>query len=489
MAAERLIGFDVGTTAVKAAVFDKSGAVEARFVENYPTQRRGIAFVEQDPEDWVRLIKKALRIFDGNEIAAIGLCSQVNTHIFVDADGNALCPAIVWKDRRASDEAASLDAQVTSKQKEAWWGVPMPIDSSHAIARMAWVAKNQPDIWSKTRWVMLPKDYCMLKLTGKASTDPLSNIGLVDSNLNYIPEVLALVPGAAQRMAPLIAITEIAGSIKQGAMKGTPIVSGTMDAWAGLVGTGGAKDQSTIYLSGTSEILGISSQKVVPTAGAIVFPKTHGIQVHAAPTQNGGDAKLWFSQVSGITMNDMSDMVKETKRGSATPLFLPQLEGERAPHWNPNLRGAFLGVSRQTGLPDLARAVYEGVAFSACQALNTIKKSAGVNSDIISCGGGGFRSVTWTQIRANILNTNIRTLISGEPGVLGAVILAAIGTGIHSDFETAHTALAKYSDDYYPDAKEADVYSSIFEIYKDAINVNADLSKRLIELNEFEEIQ
>ena len=164
MAAERLIGFDVGTTAVKAAVFDKSGAVEARFVENYPTQRRGIAFVEQDPEDWVRLIKKALRIFDGNKIAAIGLCSQVNTHIFVDADGNALCPAIVWKDRRASDEAASLDAQVTSKQKEAWWGVPMPIDSSHAIARMAWVAKNQPDIWSKTRWVMLPKDLSLIHI-------------------------------------------------------------------------------------------------------------------------------------------------------------------------------------------------------------------------------------------------------------------------------------------------------------------------------------
>ena len=122
MASERLIGFDVGTTAVKAAVFDKSGAVKARFVENYPTQRRGIALVEQDPEDWVRLIKKALSIFDGNEIAAIGLCSQVNTHIFVDSDGNALGPAIVWKDRRASDEAASLDAQVTLTQKKAWKG-------------------------------------------------------------------------------------------------------------------------------------------------------------------------------------------------------------------------------------------------------------------------------------------------------------------------------------------------------------------------------
>ena len=361
---DKLIGIDVGTTAIKAGVLDKSGTVFARFVEGYPTKRTGTTVVEQDPDDWVRLIGKALSSFNGNEIAAIGLCSQVNTHVFVDTEGKALCPAILWQDRRASDEAAALDAQVTAKQKEAWWGAPMPIDASHAIARMAWVAKNRPDIWNKTRWVMLPKDYCMLRLTGEASTDPLSNIGLVDNDLNYIPEVLALVPGASERMAPLIAITDIVGDIRQGPMKGTPIVSGTMDAWAGFVGTGGAKEQSTIYLSGTSEILGISSNKVVPTPGAIVFPEAHGLRVHAAPTQNGGDAKLWFTQVTGLTMGEMSAMVAETKRGMATPLFLPQLEGERAPHWNADLRGAFLGISRQTRLPDFARSVYEGVFFS-----------------------------------------------------------------------------------------------------------------------------
>ena len=101
-----------------------------------------------------------------------------------------------------------------------------------------------------------------------------------------------------------------------------------------------------MYLSGTSEILGISSTKVVPTPGAIVFPVSHGLRVHAAPTQNGGDAKLWFTQVSGLTMKKMSALVAENARSSATPLFLPQLEGERAPHWDPDLRGAFLGRCR-----------------------------------------------------------------------------------------------------------------------------------------------
>ena len=481
---DKLIGIDVGTTSVKAAVLDSSGTVHSSFVESYLTERTGDTIVEQNPEDWVRLIDKALSSLELDQVAAIGLCSQVNTHVFVDADGNALCPAILWKDRRTSGEAAALDAQITVAQKVAWWGAPMPIDASHAISRMAWVAKYRPDIWDKTRWVMLPKDYCILKLTGKVSTDPLSNIGLVDKDLNYLPEVLALVPGAAERMAPLVAITDIAGYVKQGPLRGTPIVSGTMDAWAGLVGTGGAKEHSSIYLSGTSEILGISSTKVVPTPGAIVFPESHGLRVHAAPTQNGGDAKVWFTQVNGITMKKMSALVAENSRGAATPLFLPQLEGERAPYWDPDLRGAFLGVSRQTLLPDFARAVYEGVAFAARQALETLKISADVDSDIISCGGGGFRSQAWTQIRADVLNKPLQRLTSGEPGISGAVTLAAIGTGIYSNFEEASTALSQYSAPNIPDPKQVEIYASVFEIYKDAIKANANIGKRLTHLGE-----
>lgn len=484
MLANRLIGIDVGTTSVKAAVLDTHGAVREQFIEGYPTNRTGEQIVEQDPNDWLRLIEKALTSFDSDQVEAIGLCSQVNTHVFVDAKGDALFPAILWQDRRASDEAAFLDAQVSLKQKEAWWGAPMPIDASHAIARMAWVAKHRPDIWSKTRWVMLPKDYCMLKLTGKASTDPLSNIGLVDNELNYIPDVLALVPGAAERMAPLVSITDVAGDIQQGPLRGTSIVSGTMDAWAGLIGTGGGREQSTIYLSGTSEILGISSTKIIPTPGAIVFPETHGLRVHAAPTQNGGDAKVWFTQASGITMDEMSAMVSGTTRNAATPLFLPQLEGERAPLWNSDLRAAFLGVSRQTRLPDFARAVYEGVAFAARHALETLRISADVDSDLICCAGGGFRSATWNQIRADVLNTPLHILNATEPGILGAVTLAAIGSGMYSSFEQASNALTQYRAPLTPDPRQADLYGYAFDIYKDAVQANALIGRRLTKIND-----
>jgi xylulokinase len=479
MATQLTLGIDVGTTSVKAGVIDSHGAIVAQFTKSYPTQRPQPTFVEQNPDDWVRLIDEAIASFDISNISSVGLCSQVNTHVFLDATGTPLMPAIMWQDGRASAEAAALDACVSEQQKIQWWGAPMPIDASHAISRMAWVAKHQPVIWEKTRWVMLPKDYCLFKLTGKATTDPLSNIGLVDNNLRYISEVLALVSGAAERMAPLVPVTRVAGHINRGPLSGKPLVSGTMDAWAGLVGAGGAKNRSTVYLSGTSEIMGISSNIVVPTPGAIVFPENEGVRLHAAPTQSGGDAKCWFAQTANISLDAMSAMVATNQRTNATPLFLPQLEGERAPVWDADLRAAFLGVGRQTTLADMARAVYEGVAMSARFALDTLKESSAVNSRSISCGGGGFRSAAWNQIRADVLGVELRTIAAKEPGILGAATIAAIGAGDYAGFDEAYDALAVFDHVYTPDEAQHARYNTLFAIYKEAMSMNADLGKRL----------
>jgi xylulokinase len=473
------LGIDVGTTSVKAGLIDEAGEIVAQFARSYPTVRRGLNVAEQNPDDWVRLVSEAISVFAGHDISAIGLTSQVNTHVFVGHDGAALMPAILWQDGRASAEAIALDAQVNLAQKHAWWGAPMPIDASHATARMSWVARNHPDIWEKTNWVMLPKDYCLLHLTGEATSDPVSNIGLVDSDLNYIPQVLELVAGAAERVVPLAPICQVVGCVKEGPLAGIPVVSGTMDAWAGLVGTGGAHDRSTMYLSGTSEIMGISSREVVPTIGAIVFPSCDGIRLHAAPTQSGGDAKVWFAHANALSLDAMTDLVASTERSHATPLFLPQLQGERAPLWDADLRAAFLGVSRQTEQQDFARAVYEGVAMAARMALETLQSSANVVSDTITCGGGGFRSSPWNQIRADVLGVELRVLAAKEPGILGAATMASIGAGHFAGFEDAYDALALFDRTYEPNAATHAYFNDLYGLYQEAIILNANLGKRL----------
>ncbi|MEM8850192.1 MAG: FGGY family carbohydrate kinase [Pseudomonadota bacterium] len=485
MSARLILGIDVGTTSVKAGLVDQDGQIVATFAKSYPTRRAGGGLVEQDARTWLRLIDKAVaRMSDhAADIVAVGLCSQVNTHVFLGADDQPLMPAIVWQDGRAEAEAAELDATVTEAQKIAWWGAPMPIDASHALSRMLWVARNAPEIWAATRRFMLPKDYCLLHLTGEASSDPLSNIGLVDGALRYIPNVFDLVPGSLEKMATLVPATALVGKMRAGGpLAGVPVVSGTMDAWAGLVGAGAAREGASVYLSGTSEIMGVAAQTVVPTPGAIVFPIMEGIRLHAAPTQSGGDAARWFADTATMSLDDLSDMIRGSPRGDAVPLFLPQLEGERAPLWDTSLRAAFLGLSRRARLDDLGRAVFEGVALSARHALELLQASAATVSDHVACGGGGFRSEAWAQIRADVLGVPLRPLEAGEPGMLGAAMIAATGIGEYDSLNEAQAALARYKRDIEPSTAAHARYSELFEIYRDAIGANADLGRRLSDL-------
>ena len=231
-----LIGIDVGTTAVKGGLFDLAGGVVAHHEVPYPTARPGPQRAEQDPDHWTGAIDTILAVLMRNaapgDVAAIGLCSQVNTHVFVDRHGVPLLPAIIWQDGRCAEIAAELDGQVTLAQRLAWWGAAFPIGASNVAARMAWIARHEPAIWERTASVLSPKDYCLLKLTGMVAADPISSFDIVDTAGHYIRELLALVPGAADRMPPLRAFDQALGPVRSGVCAGSVVVNGTMDGWA-----------------------------------------------------------------------------------------------------------------------------------------------------------------------------------------------------------------------------------------------------------------
>ncbi len=487
MAADLILALDIGTTSVKAAVIGLDGRCQDQFAESHPTARPGTYIVEQDPSDWTsrmdRAVAQVVAAGLAPRIAAIGLTSQVNTHLCLNARGRSLMPAIVWQDSRAAVEAAELDAAVTLAQKLNWWGAPMPIDASHALSRMLWVARHKPQVWAQTSRVVLPKDFCLAHLTGEYRTDPVSNIGLTDAGGAYIAGVLDLVPGAASRMAPLAAVTDIMGRVRPGhALAGVPVVTGTMDGWCALYGAGGGQDGTGVYVSGTSEVLGIVAETVQPSSGVIVFPDLGGVRLHAGPTQSGGAALAWFCALAGQMPDAVEAMVAANPRAPLTPLFLPHLQGERAPLWNPSLRGVFLGMDQETGLPDLARAVYEGVALSARHVLGVLERSANVVPETLICGGGGFRSAQWTQIRANVLGRPLTALEVNEPTLLGVAALAAHGTGHFTSLAAAHRAMVRHGLTVTPDPAQTALYDDLFGLYTRAIAANADLNADLLVL-------
>ena len=196
--AECLIGIDLGTTSLKAVLLDGSGNRLASFVTPITTSRPAPGHAEQSPSEWMDGVLAALTHFaaeyDLRGLVGIGICSQVNTHVFTTSDGTALMPAITWQDVRCATDAAGLESRVSAAQKTAWFGGPVPIDASHALSRMAHVARVDPAIYAHTRHVLLPKDYCVMQLTGEIHADAIAAVGLVGRDGRYVHELLDLVP-------------------------------------------------------------------------------------------------------------------------------------------------------------------------------------------------------------------------------------------------------------------------------------------------------
>ncbi len=312
------LGFDVGTTAVKGALFDIEGRLVAHSARPYPTSRPAPSIVEQDPRDWTDGVVKtmdALLVGDrAGRVAAVGLCGQTNTDVFVGADGAPLAPAIAWADNRAAPEAASLDAGVTAQDRLAWWGAPLPIGASHVLARMAWMAREKPEIFAATRHVLTPKDYCLRALVGEAVADPMSNFFVVGLDLAYVDPLISRVAGARERLPALRFFTDIVGEIALGSTgKRVPVVAGTMDAWSGLFGAGVRRAGQGVYISGTSEILAIASARRIGAPGIVTFPTAAGLTINAGPTQSGGDSLQWWGGVIGRDVEGVLTLASEAE--------------------------------------------------------------------------------------------------------------------------------------------------------------------------------
>lgn len=460
-----LIGIDVGTTATKAILIDGSGKQLSSFTRPHSMDRSGAGKAEQSPDVWVESVLAALTLFAQNAdlsgLAGIGLTSQVNTHVFVGRDKKALRPAITWQDTRAAEDAASLEARVTPEQKTAWFGGPVPIDASHALSRMAYIARTEPELWDKTWQVLLPKDYIALQLTGALAADPVAAIGLVNEAGDYVCELLDLLPGALDRLPPLYSYEHVTGSVKSGLpAAGASVCVGAMDAWAGMFGCGVVEHGDAMYQSGTSEVMGIVSNTVVPTPGVILFPPYQGIRMHAAPTQSGGASLNWLSSLLNRPIGELAALAQNTNITAQTPLFLPHLAGERAPIWDAQSRGVFANLSSATTPGDMALSVLEGVAHSAHWALSALISSADFTPKSLRIGGGGSQSDLWCQIRADVLGIPLERASGDATAALGAAIIAGVGTQVFASLPEAVRSLVHFDKTFVPNLEKSAFYAS-----------------------------
>lgn len=479
-----LIGIDIGTSSVKAVMSRQDGTQLDSFAGSHGMHRPSAGAAEQDPLDWMRLVDAALEQFaqhhEAVDVRAIGITSQVNTHVFCNADLEPLHNAITWQDTRPGGDAEKLDYQIDEATKIAALGAPIPIDASHALARMAWIGRTSPEVWAKTTHVLAPKDYAIACLTGAVSADPLASIGLVGTDYAYAGEVMRLLPKALEVLPPLRDPLEIAEVVRDGKpFAGVPVAQGTMDAWAAMFGLGVSREGQAMYLSGTSEVLGLIAKARAGTPGVVVFPDWRDITLHAAPTQAGGASLTWASRLLGRTIAKLSALASKAIISPDSPLFLPHLEGERAPLWDPKSRGGFAGLTTSSGPEELAACVMEGVAFSARLALEALEKSGEQAITHLRHGGGGASSDIWCQIRANAMGRTLERVVVPEAGATGAMAMASVACGAARDMDQATQALIVMDQSFEPNAAEAGIADERFEAYKQLYHALRPVTDRL----------
>jgi xylulokinase len=498
---EGLLGLDLGTSAVKALIVDKTGRVLGRGNAEHPIVHPVPGAAEQHPDDWwsatISAVRQARSEAEGVQIVAIGLTGQMHGAVLLEAKGEPVMPAIIWADARAGVEVKEFTSRVGAARLIQIAGSPIATGFQSATVR--WVQKHHPDQWRLVEKVLLPKDYLRFRLTGEFKTDPSDASGtlLLDVQRRDWSSELLDAAGLVRSMLPdVVASSEITGVLKREAAEelslppDIPVIAGGGDAPVGAIGAGVVEPSSMLLTisTGAQALVPASSPKIDPSGRMHTFCSA----LDPAKSQPGW-YQMGATMVAGLAMRWLRDEIckldpgrgydEMTTWGNAIPpgagglVFLPYLAGERTPHMNPHARGVFLGLTSEHGREHLVRAVMEGVTFALFDAYDVLRQ-AGASPTQVVLAGGGAKSALWQQIVADIFGLTVSPLRTAEQSALGAALLAGAGIGWFEAAETAK-AWAAYADPVEPNQQRHELYNRVLAVFRDAYLRHVDDFERL----------
>ncbi len=433
------LGFDLGTSSLKALLVDGKQRVVGSATAPLTVQRPAPGHSEQNPEAWwqaLLTVMEALRAEHPHELAvvqAIGLAGQMHGAILLDAAGDTLRPCILWDDTRATAECRELEEAFPALH-DVTGNLAMP---GFTAPKLLWVRRHEPDVFRRTARVLLPKAWLRFRLTGEYiedMSDASGTLWLDVGRRDWSDAALAATGLSRANMPHLMEGTAPAGTLKpelaaQWGMEGTPLLAGGAgDNAAGAVGLGAIRPGSAFVSLGTSGVLWATTGRFVPYPQRTVHSFCHavpGTWHQMGVTLSAAASLAWWARVAGVPEAELLAELP-LMRAPSEALFLPYLAGERTPHNDGAVRGAFAGLSHATGRAALTQAVLEGVAFSFRDCLDALAAS-GTQVTEASLIGGGSRSMAWAGIIAAVLGIPLHCPPEGERGgAFGAARLARL---------------------------------------------------------------
>lgn len=472
------IGIDLGTSSVKSVLLDEHHRIVATASVPLDVRRPQPGHSEQDAESWWQA---ALRSIDDlarqapREVASvrgIGLSGQMHGATLLDAAGKVLRPCILWNDVRAAAECRELEQKLPDLGRI----TGNPAMPGFTAPKLLWVKKHEPAIFARVAKILLPKAYLRYRLTGEFYEDMSDASGTLWLDVGarrWSDSALAATDLSRNQMPELVEGSAPAGKLRgelaqRWGMPQQPVIAGGAgDNAAGAVALGAIKPGDAFVSLGTSGVLWATTAGFAPNPRAAVHAFCHcvprtwhqmGVILSAASCLS------WLSGLLGAPEADLLRARGEMLERPSDVLFLPYLSGERTPHNDAEIRGAFAGLSHATDRSSLVQAVMEGVAFALRDCLEALR-AAGTDLKSADAIGGGSRSSLWLRIIANVLDLPIHRLADSEvSGALGAALLgrmAATGEAPESVCRPPER-----SETIRPDSGLRDAYAAAYARYK-----------------------
>lgn len=536
MAERYVLAFDLGTSALKAALVTFSGGVAA--LESEPVRLHLLpgGGAEQDPDEWwAALVTATHRLLARGvarpaEIAAIGCTAQWSATVAVDRSGRPLMPAISWMDTRGAPDVARLTGgpvAISGYGVDKLWlwirrtgGIPGHAGKD-SLAHILYIRRARPDVYAAAHKFLEPKDYLNLRLTGEfASTYEAMTLYWVTDNrdpyqIRYDPDLLAATGLDRAQLPDMLPATAVLGKLRPdvadelGLRPETHVVAGTPDIHAAAVGSGATRDLEPHLYVGTSSWISAhvpwmrtdllhnmaSIPSAIPgrylianeqeTAGACL---THLRDLLCEPGEAAGtrpEGGAGLSSAGGPhhsggpgAIERLLAAAAQVPPGSDGLIFTPWLYGERTPVENPWVRGGFHNLSLRTTRGHLVRAVLEGVACNARWLLGAVESFARRRMEPLRLIGGGARSELWCQIYADVLNRAVHQVDRPlEANVRGAGLVALVGLGELSFSDVPE--LVAVARTFEPNPAHRQTYDELFRAFLTVYRRNRGLYARL----------
>jgi xylulokinase len=475
------LAIDVGTGSVRAALVDGAGRIVTIAAREHDQIVPRFGWAEQRPDDWwagvVVAIRKVLAdVPDAkSRISAVVACGQMHGTVLVDEKGRLTRDLVpLWNDKRTIDLVRDFERANAPETYLAESGNP-PTPAWPGF-KLAWLRDNDPDAYARAAYVIMPKDYINLRLTGEIAMDE------GDASCSFLmnPATRQWSAAMVQRLGldgtklppirnPLEILGQIteAAALETGLASDTPVLVGGADYPVALLGSGTCWPGLVSDVTGTSCILTLIAPAPLLDPEISNVATVEGNWGPFALLESGGDAMRWARRALHEGRESYDQLVAraaDAPVGSDGLFFLPFLTGERLGAHR-NARAQFFGLGAAHGLAHMNRAILEGVAFAGARHLQIMEKASGQKIERVIASGGGAKTELWLRIKASVYGVPIVVPEEQECGILGCGAMGAVATGQFNSLGEAVSTFVRYADEIKPDPAWQEKYRRMQPVF------------------------